>query len=179
MEGNWQNFYLDGEWAQFRMDRQCGAITAAGNGACTSSTAVIDHPTFSGFTVGASWIMTGEIKTYTPSALAETQAGFGAPVPSQPFSLSGDSWGAWEAVVRYSDTDMNWNTTQLASTAQLAGVLGGRERILALGINWYMNRNIRMMIDDNIVRVSKGTAALPDRDSQDINILGVRMQFAN
>jgi len=81
--------------------------------------------------------------------------------------------------VRYSDTDMNWNSTQLASTAQLAGVLGGRERILALGINWYMNRNVRMMIGDNIVRVSKGTAALPDRDSQDINILGVRMQFAN
>jgi phosphate-selective porin len=57
--------------------------------------------------------------------------------------------------------------------------LGGRERIAALGLNWYLNRNVRIMLDDNIVRVSKGTAALPDRDSQDLNILGLRFQFAN
>jgi phosphate-selective porin OprO and OprP len=178
-EGNWQNFYLEGEWSQFTMDRQCGAITTAGNAACTSSTAVIDHPTFSGFTVGGSWILTGEAKSYTPSAIAETQAGFQGPVPSKPFSFSGDSWGAWELAVRYSDTDLNWNANQLAGTTQLAGILGGRERIVALGVNWYMNRNVRMMIDDNIVRLSKGTAALPDRDSQNLNILGVRMQYAN
>ena len=72
---------------------------------------------------------------------------------------------------------MNWNT-QVASS-QLAGILGGRERIAALGLNWYLNRNVRIMLDDNIVRVSKGTAALPDRDSQDLNILGLRFQFAN
>ena len=52
----------------------------------------------------------------------------------------------------------------------MAGILGGDERIVALGVNWYLNRNIRIMLDDNIVKVSKGTAAhLPDRDSQDIN----------
>jgi hypothetical protein len=35
------------------------------------------------------------------------------------------------------------------------------------------------MVDDNIVQVSKGTAALPDRDSQDFNVIGVRIQYAN
>jgi phosphate-selective porin OprO/OprP len=176
LEGNWQNFFLEGEWAQFKMDRQCGAIISP---TCTSSIAVIDHPTFTGWTVGGTWIITGETKTYTPNGLAETQAGFGAPVPSKPFSLDGGSWGAWELTARYSDTDLNWNGTQLANTAQLAGINGGRQRIAALGINWYLNRNVRMILDDNIVSITKGTAALPDRDSQDFNVIGLRVQYAN
>ncbi len=178
-EGNWQNFYLGGEWAQFQADRQCGATVTA-NPVCTSSsTNVIDHPTFHGWTIEGSWILTGETKVYEPVALNNEMASYEAPVPAKPFSLAGDSWGTWELVTRYSDTDLNWNTSQLASTSQLAGVLGGRERIVALGINWYLNRNIRIMLDDNIVQVSKGTAALPDRDSQDFNVIGLRFQYAN
>ena len=184
-EGNWQNFYLEGEWAQFKMDRQCGAtLLVANQPTCTSSTAVIDHPTFTGWTVGGTWILTGETKVYTPgtyiaSALAETQAGFQSLIPSRPFSLDGNSWGAWEVTARYSDTDLGWHQGQLASTTQLAGINGGRQRIMVLGINWYLNRNVRMILDDNIVQISKGTAALPDRDSQDFNVVGLRVQYAN
>jgi phosphate-selective porin OprO/OprP len=184
-EGNWQNFYLEGEWAQFKMDRQCGATLLQTNQpVCSSTTAVIDHPTFTGWTVGGTWILTGETKVYTPgtyiaSALAETQAGFQSLIPSRPFSLDGDSWGAWEVTARYSDTDLGWHQGQLASTTQLAGINGGRQRIMVLGINWYLNRNVRMILDDNIVQITKGTAALPDRDSQDFNVVGLRVQYSN
>jgi phosphate-selective porin OprO/OprP len=179
IEGNWQNFYLGAEWARFSMDRQCGTIQVASNAACGASSNVIDHPYFTGWTIEGSWIITGETRTYTPAGLAETQAGFGAPVPSRPFSLAGESWGTWELTARYSDTDLNWHTNQTATTAQLAGILGGRQRIMALGVNWYLNRNVRVILDDNMVQVSKGTAALPDRDSQDFNVVGLRVQFAN
>jgi len=176
LEGNFQNFYLEGEWAQFKMDRQCGGIISP---TCTSSIAVIDHPTFSGWALGGTWILTGETKTYTPAGINETQAGFGAPVPSRPFSLDGGSWGAWELTARYTDTDLNWHGTQAANTTQLAGINGGRQRIAAFGINWYLNRNVRMVLDDNVVSITKGTAALPDRDSQDFNVVGLRIQYAN
>jgi phosphate-selective porin OprO/OprP len=183
-EGNWQNFYIGGEWARFSMDRQCGGILVASNQACAASTNVIDHPYFTGWTLEGSWIITGEAKVYTPgtyiaSALAETQAGFQSLVPSRPFSLEGDSWGAWEVTARYSDTDLNWHPQQTLTTAQLPGILGGRQRIMVLGINWYLNRNVRMILDDNIVQISKGTAALPDRDSQDFNVVGLRIQYSN
>ncbi|HTK33657.1 MAG TPA: porin [Caulobacteraceae bacterium] len=183
-EGNWQNFYLEGEWAQFKMDRQCGGLAVTAQPICTTSTAVIDHPTFTGWTVGGTWILTGETKPYTAgtyiaSAVAETQAGYGAPIPSRPFSLDGNSWGTWELTARYSDTDLNWHGAQLATTSQLAGINGGRQRIMAFGVNWYLNRNVRMILDDNIVQISKGTAALPDRDSQDFNVVGLRIQYAN
>jgi phosphate-selective porin OprO/OprP len=177
--GNIDNFFLGGEYAQFTLDRQCGLITAAANAVCASSTAVIDHPTFSGWYAEASWILTGETKAYSPAAINNEVGGFNGPVPSRPFSFSGDSWGAFELVARYSNTDLNWHTNQLATTSQLSGVLGGEERVIALGLNWYLNRNVRVMIDDNIIKVKKGTAALPNRDGQDINVVGVRLQFAN
>ena len=179
LEGNWQSLYFEGEWAKFVMDRQCGAITTAGLPSCTSSTAVIDHPTFEGFTLGAAWLITGETKSYTPNAVAETQAGFQAPVPSRPFSLDGNSWGAWELTVRYSDTDLNWHSTQTAGTGQLAGIVGGDQRVVALGVNWYLNRNVRVILNDNIVKVKKGVIGNLNRDNQDLNIVGLRVQYAN
>jgi phosphate-selective porin OprO/OprP len=182
--GNIDNFFLGGEYAHFTADRQCGALTAVNNPRCITSTSVVDHPSFGGWYVEGSWIITGETKVYSPSAINNEVGGFNAPIPSRPFSLMGGSWGAWELVARYSDTNLNWNplvtaVTNTAGTSNLAGVLGGDEKILALGINWYLNRNVRLMIDDNIVKVKKGTAAIPNRDGQSLNIVGVRLQFAN
>jgi phosphate-selective porin OprO and OprP len=178
--GNYENFFLGGEWAQFTLDRQCGTITAAGNPLCTSSRAVIDHPTFEGWFVEGSWIITGETRPYTPNSLNNETGGFQQPVPSRPFSLRGDSWGTWELVARYSSVDLNWNPIQTASASRLAGILGGKETIFDIGINWYMNRNVKLQIHDSFVKVSKGTSVLlPDNQSQDLNILGVRLQFSN
>jgi phosphate-selective porin OprO/OprP len=177
--GNYENFFLGGEWARFTLDRQCGSITAAGNALCTRSTAVIDHPTFEGWYVEGSWIITGETRPYTTNSLNNETGGFQQPVPSRPFSLRGDSWGAWELVARYSDTDLNWNANQVANASQLAGIRGGRETIFDIGINWYMNRNVKLQIHDSFVSVERGTLAAPSNQSQDLNILGVRLQFAN
>ena len=177
--GNWQNFFLGGEYARFTADRQCGSLSPSLVARCTTSIAVFDHPSFSGWYLEGSWILTGETKAYSASAINNEVGGFNAPVPSRPFSFNGDSWGAWELVARYSSTNLNWNATQLASTTQLAGILGGNENVLALGINWYLNRTVRLMVDDNIITVKKGTAAIPNRDGQSLNVVGVRLQFAN
>ena len=50
---------------------------------------------------------------------------------------------------------------------------------MAIGVNWYLNRNVRMILDDNIVQISKGIATNPDRDSQDFNVVGLRIQYSN
>ncbi|HWC63065.1 MAG TPA: porin, partial [Rhizomicrobium sp.] len=126
--GNIENFFLAGEYANFIADRQCGSLSASLVARCTSSTAVVDHPNVSGWYVEGTWVLTGETRTYSPMSLANDVATFNMPVPSRPFSLSGGSWGAWELAARYSDTDLNWHAGQLASTTQLAGILGGEER---------------------------------------------------
>ncbi len=186
-EGNLENFYLGAEWAQFSADRQCGTTAGFTGGACAvanggTATTVADHPTFSGWYVEGTWIITGETKPYTASAINNEVGGFANPVPSRPFSLAGGSWGAWELTARYASTDLNWHTSQLTSnlaTSALAGIVGGKEDVVTLGVNWYLNRNVKFTVNDMIVSVKKGTLALPTRDSQDLNILGMRLQFAN
>ena len=86
--------------------------------------------------------------------------------------------------MRYSDTDLNWHTSQAAvtnitGTSQLAGIAGGEERVVDLGVNWYFNRNVRLMLDDLIVSVHKGIVGNDNRDGQDINVVALRLQFAN
>ena len=182
LAGNYENFYLGGEWTQFTVDRRCGTSVATFNGGVCAGqpfTAIAERPTFEGWYIHGSWILTGETRPYTVAALNNEIGGFQQPVPSRPFSLNGDSWGAWELVARYSDIDLDWNPRRVASTTQLAGIVGGRERIFDIGVNWYMNRNVKLQIHNSFVSVDKGTAALPTRDSQDLNIVGVRLQFSN
>lgn len=182
LAGNYQNFYMGGEWTQFTVDRRCGTATATFNGGVCAGQpfrAIADNPTFGGWYVHASWIITGETKPYTVAALNNEIGGFQQPVPSRPFSLRGDSWGAWELVARYSDMDLDWNPRQVQTTTQLAGIVGGRQRIFDIGVNWYMNRNVKLQVHNSFVSVDKGTALLSTNASQDLNILGVRLQFAN
>ena len=183
MQGNLDNFYLAGEWAKFSLDRQCGAGTfVAGPCFGGNSLTVADHPSFEGWYVEGTWILTGETKPYTAQAINNEVGAFGNPVPSRPFSLDGESWGAWELTARYSDMNLNYNPTQLASTSQLAGITGGDERIVTLGVNWYLNRNVKLQFNDMIVKIKKSSnssLANFNNMSQDLNILGVRLAFAN
>jgi phosphate-selective porin OprO and OprP len=170
---NFENFYIGGEYAHFSVDRlpiKSGS-TVLFNG---------DNPVFSGWYVEGSWVITGEPKTYTVSANNNEVGGFGSPKVASPFSLSGDSWGAWELTARYSDTDLNWDQNRIASGTTQAGIPGGQERIIMLGINWYLNNNIKLQLNDGITHVSKIAAAgSPVQVGQDLNILGVRLQFTN
>ena len=169
--GNIENFYLGGEYMNFTADRMASGLKAA------------DHPSFSGWFLEGTWILTGETRQYSPSAMNNEYGSFNGPKVANPFSFSGDSWGAWELAVRYSDTDLNWHQSFAGNAITQAGIAGGDERIIALAINWYLNQNIRIMLDDNIVTVRKLSApgANPlvpaSQIGQSFNELGARVQF--
>ncbi len=100
--GNIDNFFLGGEYAHFSADRQCGALTAVNNPRCITSTSVVDHPSFGGWYVEGSWIITGETKVYSPSAINNEVGGFNAPGPVAALSRSRAAAGApgnwWRAI---------------------------------------------------------------------------------
>jgi phosphate-selective porin OprO/OprP len=168
---NIENFYLGGEYMNFTVDRLAAGARAP------------DHPNFSGWFVEGTWVLTGETRQYSPSAMNNEYGAFNAPRVANPFSLNGDSWGAWEFAVRYSDTKLNWHENSAATAVAQAGIAGGDQRIIAIGLNWYLNQNIRLMIDDNIVNVRKLSApgANPlltaSQIGQNFNELGARVQF--
>jgi phosphate-selective porin OprO/OprP len=91
---------------------------------------------FQGGYAEAAFVLTGESRAYLPSS-----ASYGGVIPKNPFSLTGGGWGAWEIAARFSTVDLN---DQLA---QANGVAGGRQTIYTAALNWYVNRNVRFMLD--------------------------------
>lgn len=85
-------------------------------------------PTFSAASVQASYFLTGEHRPYKRSAGA-----FDRVKPKKNWGKDGGP-GAWELAARYSWLDLSD-----------AGVEGGRLNDITLGVNWYLNPNVRTM----------------------------------
>lgn len=167
---NIDNFFVGGEWAEFQVDR------------LNSGTLAGDTPVFHGWYLEGSWILTGETKSYTVSSTNNEVGGFGAPKVANPFSLSGDSWGAFELTFRYTNTNLNWNATTAATATNQAGINGGKERDILFGLNWYLNNNVKLQVNDIITNIDKfsGVAhSTATNAGQDFNTVGIRLQFSN
>jgi phosphate-selective porin OprO and OprP len=115
------SLYLQGEYFWYNVDRGFLGLSSV---------------KFQGGYAQAGYILTGETRKYNPGS-----ASYGGVVPSNPFSLSGGGWGAWEIAARVSTVDLN---DQLGNAN---GVAGGRQTIYTAALNWYINRNIRFMFD--------------------------------
>ncbi|MCG5531970.1 porin [Halorhodospira sp. 9621] len=107
-----------------------------------------DEPTFSGWHVQGSYVLTGESRTYSTG-------GFGGVTPS-------GSGGAWELAARYSHMDLNDS-----------GFAGGEQNNLTLGINYYASSNLRLM--GNVVFADvKDRNGEPDESP---TLVGARAQY--
>ncbi len=80
----------------------------------------LGDPTFDGYHVTGSWILTGEMRAY------RKRTGIFGPVPVAK-SVNQGGWGAWEVAFRWSDLDL---TDGLID--------GGEMDILSLGLNWWL-----------------------------------------
>jgi phosphate-selective porin OprO/OprP len=116
---------------------------------------------FNGGYVEASYTLTGEHRKYNPGSGA-----YGAISPDHPFqfsTLTQGSWGALELGARYSIVNLNSNyTTGAATSASSNAVAGGQQQVVTVGANWYVNNNIRFMLDYLHGNISKpeGTAGV-------------------
>jgi phosphate-selective porin OprO and OprP len=120
--GTYGSLYVQSEYFWFNVDR--GALPGLSN------------VKFDGGYAQVGYVLTGESRAYNPAL-----SSYGGIVPARPFSLTGGGWGAWELAARISTLDLN---DQLAVAN---GVAGGRQTVYAAGLNWYINRNVRMMFN--------------------------------
>ena len=91
-----------------------------------------DHIRNSAWEVTASWVLTGE------------QNSFAGVTPKKPFNLKAGTWGAFQLVARYSDLHIDPDAfPTYANPAQSAQ----EARDWGVGINWYLNRNLKLALD--------------------------------
>lgn len=162
-----KNLYLQAEYFDIDVERRASAL---------------DDPSFSGWYVQGSWILTGETRRYSA-----TNAGFDGPKPDKAFSLKNGTWGAWELALRYSNIDLNYRENDLPA---LGSVRGGEQEILSIGLNWYLNNAVMLQAGYRNVSVDRtspgGTAfgagvatpALGVQVGQDFDIYSFRTQYA-
>jgi phosphate-selective porin OprO/OprP len=137
---NWKNLLLQGEHFWYGVERRDSPF---------------DDPRFEGGYLEASWLLTGENRRYSPASAA-----FQAPKPRVPFDGRG-GWGAWELALRYSSTDLNFDEGIAGTAAPLGSVRGGEQSILGAGVNWYLNSNVKLMLNYLHVDVDRLNPAGP------------------
>jgi phosphate-selective porin OprO and OprP len=57
--------------------------------------------------------------------------------------------------LRYSHTDLNFHEGLLGAAAPPEGVRGGLQNIWTVGVNWYLNPNVKLMLNGLHVNVQR------------------------
>ena len=172
---NWKNWYLQAEGFRFGVNR-------------TAVTAALPDPTFDAFYVQASWILTGETRRYDVATGA-----FQAPRPFVPFSSAGGP-GAWELALRFSRLDLDFQSGAPGTAATANAIRGGIQDVWTFGVNWYINSNVKLMLNWLHVDVDRlnpagtgnllpfgptpATPPLGVQIGQDLDIYGLRTQYS-
>ena len=113
---------------------------------------------FSGWYLQGSWFLTSEFKKY------QTSTGVFAGIsPQKEFRLGENGWGALELALRFSKVDLNDKY-----------VRGGEERNTTVGLNWYLRRKVRIMI--NYINIYVEDCANPFIDNGRADIILSRFQ---
>lgn len=109
--------------------------------------------------VAASWFLTGEDNS------------FKAVTPKNQFKFGGAGWGAIELTARYGELDVDDDTFPIfasaATSATKAKSLGG-------GVNWHLNRNVKLSLNYEQTDFSGGTSAFLNNGEK---VILTRAQF--
>ena len=154
-----QNFLLESEYFQYSLDRR-------NTGAAQPS-----DPDFNGWYVQGAWVLTGESRPYNPA-----EGRFDAPKPNYNFNPAAGTWGTWEIAARYSDLDLNYHDPGAGKASLSDTIRGGEQKVTSVGLNWYLNPDIRFMLDYLHVDVNRYNAA-GAQVGQSYNALALRSQF--
>lgn len=137
----------------------------------TLKRAELEH---SAWNLTAQWVVTGE-----PATISVID-------PIRPFRLHGDGWGAWQLVARYGKLDIDPNSFQGFSNPNASA---GGATAWSVGVNWSLNRNLRIQTSFSRTTFNGGGAPLNFADpstlvppglvtQQPENVLLTRIQLA-
>ncbi|MDR0184774.1 OprO/OprP family phosphate-selective porin [Lysobacter arvi] len=110
----------------------------------------------------AGWVLTGEDAGYR-----------GVARPNHPFTVGGAGWGAWELVARYGELEIDEDAFPLFADPN---AVARRAKSWALGVNWYLTGNFKLVANYTQTDFDGGAAAGADREDE--KALFTRAQFS-
>jgi len=116
--------------------------------------------------VSAGWVLTGEEATYN------------GVTPRHPFDPRKGQWGAWQVVGRYEELNLDNNTFSASLPFAVSTASASSAHAWSVGLNWYLNKNIRLNTSFSHTVFSGYTGATPAVPAQAENVLFTRIQLA-
>lgn len=155
--GNWHSLYAQGGYFDFDVTRRASTLS---------------DPSFDGWYMQGSWILTGEAKPYKAST-----GSYGLPKPNSPLFFDHGGIGAWELTGRYSVLDLNDNSGEAGHATPTGGIRGGEQKIWTAGVNWYPNNAIRFVLDYQHTDVTRLTSSGGNADAT-LDTVALRAQLS-
>lgn len=124
---------------------------------------VSEHLAHKAWQATASYVLTGEDASYR-----------GVAKPSRPFSPGADGWGAFEVVGRYGALEIDAAAFPLFADPSVAA---GKASSWTLGLNWYLNSNLKLVLNYLQTRLEGGAAAGADREDEEAVFTRVQVAF--
>jgi phosphate-selective porin OprO/OprP len=124
-----------------------------------TSTARLNHRAWQ---ASAGYFLTGEV------------AGFRSPTPKKPFDLNEGTWGAVEIAARYGELDIDDDAFPVFANPSSAA---SKARSLGLGVNWHLNRQIKVTVNYEHTTFEGGAADGTDRPAEDFVVTRFQHSF--
>lgn len=120
-----------------------------------------------GWQLAAGWVITGEDATYN------------GVVPRHPFNPREGRWGAWQVVARYSELRLDPGAFPVYADPTVSA---NEAQEWSVGLNWYLNRNIRVNASFSHVNFlgagSSGSSPPASVTQDDEKVFFTRVQLA-
>lgn len=130
--------------------------------ATTKRSARIDN---SAYEVTLSYFLTGETSSYN------------SVTPLTTFQLGAPGWGAWELAARYNELTVDGNAFAGGALSFADPAVSARKASAwAVGVNWWLNANLKWVLDYEVTRFIGGAAGGGNRPNE--RALTTRFQLA-
>lgn len=116
----------------------------------------------------------------TSYVLTGEEIGFrGLSKVAQPFEVGGPGWGAFEVAARYGELEVDDAAFEGGAAARFANPDAQSEKASAwgLGVNWYLNTNVKLALNYNNTRFDGGAAGGADRDDDKTVFTRLQLNF--
>jgi phosphate-selective porin OprO/OprP len=143
------------------------AVTGTGPGTGTRTSTFTNEA----WQTVVSYVLTGEDASYKGVK------------PHNPFSPKNHTWGAWQVAARYGELRFDsayFDHSGTATSAGAAFVSSGPQNVhdIGVGLNWYLNDNVKASLDYDYLSYSGGNAPVtPVNEDQNVFISQLQLAF--